>query len=213
MPPVLETVVVVGTRTTVGCRGVDCTSVVSAMRELPPLFIPSWEDQIEPDTSLDYREFCDRLDRARPAGCGLYPRPTPGLDLSWRPNGCGVGGLTNVLATAALEVYSAIDGIPFSGDLDEPYPGRSFLAACNDHDRCWAAGESRISCDENFRVATVQACGGVADCERYARTYHYGVSRTSTSDETYAASIATRRCAVWHRDMNDNECRYGQGSW
>lgn len=94
------------------------------------------------DLPLDGERFCQLLAADKPPGCNLgNPPPSPGVTVPgqapWQPNGCGTGGIGGWFQDAVLEVIASQS---YSGDIHAPYPGVSFRAACNEHDRCWAVG-------------------------------------------------------------------------
>lgn len=132
----------------------------------------------------------------------------PGQD-PYAPNGCGTGGIGGWLQDLALEVFTSDS---YSGDIDEPYSGVSFLAACNAHDQCWASGTVRHVCDDAFELATSNACNVVSDpagkstCRGFASSYHGALTTTDGSNSAHATSTANRACALWARDMRENDC-------
>ena len=165
------------------------------------------------DLPLNGERFCSNLEARKPSGCSLSnPPASPGITIpgeaNYQPNGCGTGGIGNLILDFALEVFSSNY---YSGSIDEPYSGVSFLPACNAHDTCWAAGGARHVCDGAFMTSMHNACGGVSGagqntCLGFAGLYHGAVSATDPSDSAYQTSTGRRVCAVWALEMRENEC-------
>lgn len=126
----------------------------------------------------------------------------------FQPNACGTGWVNRLAANVALRAYSE----QFSGDVDAPYPGVSFISACNAHDTCWAGGGSRGSCDNAFSAQMLSACSKLPglnqrnECNGFANLYHSMVTNSRVSDGNYETSQDERRCATWARDMRENGC-------
>ena len=161
------------------------------------------------DLPLNGAQFCANLATRQPQGCSLSnPPPSPSIAVpgqtDWQPNGCGTGGW---FEHAILNVTTSNS---YSGDINAPYEGVSFLSACNAHDTCWAVGGARGACDNAFQQSTQNACAPVADpngtCSGFASLYHGAVSTTNSSDNAYANAVANRQCALWARDMRENDC-------
>ncbi len=152
-------------------------------------------------------EFCERLEDERPAGCSASAPPAvPGIDPTWRPNGCGVGGWRD----AALTIVANI-GLPhFSGDLDAPFPGVSFLSACNAHDRCYGFQFPKVACDGAFRYAMIGACDqstmGEAREICYGSVSAYFMAVLNYGQSAYDGAGEELACARWHLDMAVNGC-------
>lgn len=160
---------------------------------------------------LDEEKFCEGLASSKPSGCNLASPPaSPGITVpgqpAYAPNGCGTGGVGGWFQSFILSRISS----SYSGDLDEPYSGVSFLSACNAHDACWAAGGPRAGCDAAFEDRMKTACAAVPDpegtCSGFASLYRGAVSTTTGSDNAYATSTGNRQCALWARDMRENDC-------
>lgn len=152
-------------------------------------------------------QLCERLEDAKPRGCSSSSPPSaPGFDPGWKPNGCGVGGWKD----AALEIIADLGLRYFTGELDEPFPGVSFLDACNAHDRCYGLQSGKLRCDGYFRLAMTEACdrGTMGDvreiCYGSVSAYHaavvnHGKAAYESAGEDYA-------CAQWHQAMENNHC-------
>lgn len=166
------------------------------------------------DAPVSGPQFCSNLKALRPPNCPTTSPPsspgitTPGKPV-WRANGCGTGGVADMAGDLLLQIIATQS---YSGNLDEPYSGVSFLGACNSHDQCWASGNPRYVCDMEFRHAMNDACSALASpaavntCTGFAGQYHSAVSITNKSHSTYASSEAARRCALWAHDMRMNSC-------
>src|SRR5690606_11916944 len=101
----------------------------------------------------------------------------------------------------------------FSGDRNAPFPGVSFLDACNAHDECYGRKfPGRTTCNGQFNTAMGNACGAslVAGtdshtiCLAYAGAYLYAVE--AGGESAYDDAQADRSCAVWHHEMKKNQC-------
>lgn len=161
----------------------------------------------EDELPLDAGKFCRALSAKQPAGCSVgSPPASPGLGGNWRPTGCGTGRMSRAFLDAALRRAATHS---YSGDIDRPHEGVSFLAACNEHDRCYAVAGGKDNCDIAFRDTMQTACNAAANnaaCQGWASLYHGTVSTTDASRSAYNASAGERACASWARDMKDNGC-------
>ena len=103
---------------------------------------------------------------------------------------------------------AAIPG--FSGNMNEPYYGVSFLDACNAHDSCYSTNPKKADCDRDFMIGLTAQCdshtSGSAhnQCMSYVGMYHFAVSEYG--DSAYGAAQAAQQCAAWHFDMAINAC-------
>lgn len=214
---VLDSVVVVGQR--IGGGALTCMSgpcldtskeqAAQALREYQQMYQTFPEEELP----LDASKFCRALSAKQPSGCSLASPPaSPGIvvpgERPYAPNGCGTGWSDRTAAAIFLRAYSA----DFSGDVDAPYPGVSFLGACNAHDTCWAAGRPRGDCDLSFGTAVRNACRVLgqtetrSSCEGLAGVYYSAVSNSRFADANYATALRNRQCATWARDMRENGC-------
>lgn len=201
--PSIGHVVVTAPTTTGGtivCRGEACAGILrslqgSSFNETETSF---FEDL--PPVSL--AEFCRLMKANKPQGCNRASPPSvPRYNPTWQANGCGRGALDRVIAGLLIpRVYR-----DYSGNLNAPYNGVSFLEACNGHDRCWADGGDRSSCDMIFRTAMSNACAGDSRCETYASAYHASVG-TNAATSTYNAGLAAYACAEWVANLDGNGC-------
>lgn len=189
------------------CLGSACAGVISGMTERSPY---EMELTLDAETELDRGLFCSVLKSKRPENCNASnPPSTPGLDPNWQPNGCGTGGLSNLLLDSGMEVLLSDT---YSGDFQAPYPGVSFQSACNAHDACWGVAGSRSACDNAFRSSMEAACGVLSQasarstCSGFASAYFSAVSITNIGNSNYQRATESRRCALWVQDMKANGC-------
>lgn len=197
------------------CRGSGCASVLDSLYrdylydlalllDRPALL----EGGTLPEFTVDAGEFCGRLEEERPSGCSKSSPPSvPGLDPAWRPNGCGVGGWRD----GALSLMARLGIRHFTGDLDNPFPGVSFLGACNAHDACYGYQVAKLACDADFRLAMTSACNAnTANATRelcYGAVSAYHLAVTSHGGAAYRKAGEELACARWHLDMRANGCR------
>ena len=188
------------------CTGYACADVLDAL-STPPFF--EWEfQQIWDQDPIDRGAFCSAMRAKAPANCNVSnPPSSPGIG-NWQPDGCGSGGWDNVKAQAGA--YMAFGG-NYSGDLDAPHAGVSFLPACNNHDRCWGAAGNKGVCDEVFLNEMRGACaasagGGVGVCNGFASAWHSAVATTPTAQQNYNDDVGNRKCGLYSKDLKDNGC-------
>jgi hypothetical protein len=149
--------------------------------------------------------FCTKLREEAPDDCqtgGTGPS-VPGYDPNWQGNGCGSAG--GGWLESAVAGYLLGDYPQYTGDINNPLPGISFAAACNEHDACWGVGADRNTCDNAFGAALAGVCGSNATCNGIAGGYRFGVG-TATGTENYDAAVAQYECAAWRHDMQQNNC-------
>lgn len=165
------------------------------------------DSDFEPELHVERSEFCERLKDSRPQGCSKSSPPSvPALDPRWQPNGCGVGGWQDV----ALGLIAGLALPEFTGELDAPFPGVSFLGACNRHDQCYGIQLDKYSCDGRFREDMADACAGstlgtaLEICFSAGSAYHLAV--TAHGDTAYESAGAKWECARWHLEMKINGC-------
>jgi hypothetical protein len=135
------------------------------------------------------------------------------LCLDLVPDGARMGvGRGPVQTGFWISALSQSNSSTYSGDLNAPFAGVSFLAACNSHDACWGSAMHRGTCDIQFRGAMESACSGQSNpdsynvCMGYAGMYHGAVSTTNGSNEAYAKAVSENSCAAWVHDMKANGC-------
>lgn len=189
---------------TVLCTGDDCASVIADLTSgsSPTHMIGEQEGPLYDDFD---RTFCAALEEVQPDNCPASGSPpsVPGYDPSWQGNGCGSAGggwFEESLLNYLLGQYPQYTGV-----IDNPLAGFSFLDACNAHDACWGIGADRDSCDNAFGTTLTGICNGNATCNGIAAGYRFAVG-TSSGTEAYQASRQQLRCAAWRHDMSSNAC-------
>ncbi len=213
IPPVIATAPRIGGGTII-CRGYECRDALSALQAWGSTGLEQEASVADGAGGLEVSkpQLCSSLKNKKPQGCNFSSPPaSPGITVAgqapYEPNGCGTGVFTNWLLDKILEISH---GQSYSGDLNEPYEGVSFRAACNAHDVCWASGGDRGQCDLAFQASTWSACSAVADpngtCRGWSSSYHGAVSNTNASHSAYETSTENRQCALWAMDMRENGC-------
>ena len=211
----LPTVHVVGYATdgmTISCSTPGCTSAANEEALAQHVkYLAMHDTAPEEPVAATRAGFCQKLRAQKPANCSLGSPPSvPGYDINWQPNGCGTGGVSNWFADFVLERISSNS---YSGNLNAPYPGVSFLESCNAHDRCWGVGGSKSDCDMTFAQSMTNSCSGLGSssavntCNGFAGIYHGAVATTNFGASAYANSSANYTCAAWAYDMNLNGCQ------
>lgn len=188
------------------CRGAACAGLIESLTS-GPFYMETEVTSLIGDEPIDRSYFCSHLKNKRPPSC-TTPPSTPGFDPGWKPGGCGAGGWEQ---DAAALVAGGVYGSNFSGHLDEPLRGVSFLPACGNHDRCWGLGNSRTACDEAFHqdlrsLCAASAGGNMGVCNGFAAGYYSIVSASARATNNYNRALAQRECAAWHSDMQVNGC-------
>jgi hypothetical protein len=188
---------------TVICTGEACGQVIDDLTS--GMGTHMLGDQENPIGAESDDAFCSRLSAKQPAGCstsGDIPS-VPDYDPNWQGNGCGSAGggwLESMVAGYLLDDYPQ-----YTGNIDAPLPGISFLEACNAHDRCWGLANDRGTCDNQFGDALAGICGSNSTCNGIAGGYRFGVG-SDTGTDAYNASVAQYQCAAWRHDMQQNNC-------
>jgi hypothetical protein len=189
------------------CRGLACAGVTAGYIDRSPY---ETELTLQVEDGIDREQFCERLKSKRPSNCNASSPPsTPGLDSSWQPNGCGTGGMSNLLLDSGMEVLLSDN---YSGDFHAPYEGVSFRSSCDAHDACWGVAGNRSTCDNAFHNSMTSACGAVAQassrtvCNGFAAAYFSAVSITNIGNSNYQRAAQNRQCALWAYDMKANGC-------
>ena len=193
------------------CLGTACFNAVNQESfSANERFLEIHERYPDEPPALDQDKVCRSMRQNRPANCSFESPPSaPGFSPGWTPNGCGTGPRANWFLDRAL---SQANSSTYSGDLDAPVAGTSFLNACNGHDTCWGGAMDRGTCDIQFRESMESACSGQSSpdtfniCMGYAGMYHGAVSTTNGSNEAYATALSENSCAAWIYDMKANGC-------
>jgi len=196
------------------CTGSGCGPLLDSLRQEYQMDLymllnqPSTlDDTLTYTLAVSTEQLCERLEESKPAGCSSSSPPSvPGYDPGWQPNGCGVGGWRDFL----LKRLANLTLTNFHGDLDEPFPGVSFLGACNQHAFCYGVQTAKYRCDDQFLESMEGACAANTAnatrtlCNSVAAAYFVAV--TEHGDSAYDSAGADLACAEWHRQMDTNEC-------
>lgn len=197
------------------CTGDGCGALLESFRKEYQMDVylllnrPSTLDDAPTYTpAVSTEELCKRLDEAKPKGCSSSSPPSvPGFDPYWKPNGCGVGGWRDFLLGRLADMTLT----NFTGDLDEPFPGVSFLYSCNRHDYCYGVQTAKYRCDDRFLSDMQDACAANTAnatrtlCNSVASAYFVAV--TERGDGAYDSAGSDLACAEWHRQMDANDCK------
>lgn len=193
------------------CTGTACSNAVNQESlSAHQRFLEENDRYPDEPLELDTTKVCRSMREGKPANCNYGSPPSvPGFDAAWTANGCGTGPRSNWFLSKVLSYASSST---YSGDLNAPFPGVSFLEACNSHDACWGSAQHRGTCDTQFRHAMESGCQGLSSpdsyniCTGYAGLYHGAVATTNESNDAYAQSISANACAAWVHDMKANGC-------
>lgn len=158
---------------------------------------------------LSREQFCEKLDDRKPDQCDVDDPPLMPWQQDWETNGCGSGGISNWVASQAGFV-TGISG--WTGNLDEPLDGVSFLGACEAHDRCYyggLGGATKRGCDDNFDGALTAVCSDVpfyqqSACGSVADMYVAGVE--NMGNDAWESNHEAAECYWWAKDMQQSEC-------
>ena len=119
-------------------------------------------------------------------------------------NGCDTGWSSRLAAYLALTLQ-----LPnFSGNVDAPIQGASFLGACNNHDPCFGTQMGFAECNAAFTTdlnAACQSANSIASCNIAVAQYSTTVTGTSGIGP-YSSSGELRTCFICHREIQANRC-------
>ena len=192
----------------VTCRGSECISAGDSVADLVHEML--LKDTLEfGEMEAAEQEFCTTLSNLAPSGCTTFSSPytSPYLGIgpaTWSfpalTNGCGAGG---ALETTLVFLATGING--FSGNLNEPLTGISFLSACNSHDMCYATQGGQANCDDKLYKDLEQICGNYSNqggCMTFAHTYRAAVGQDG--DEAYSDARLAKQCKNFKEDYIKN---------
>ena len=187
------------------CESAICNSLEQAL--LPVSWtIPELEVTNGDAGGMTKEQFCAEMKQHKPQDCDLEnPPSSPGFDSNWVSNGCGDGSFK----TKFVEVIGSLTLSNYTGDLNNPLPGISFLGACRGHDMCYSTVVPKASCDKNFLISMNAACDAgsstyAGQCSDIAAGYHGAVGLFG--DGPYDEAQKARECAAWANDMEVNQC-------
>lgn len=188
------------------CQGATCFSIWQSIS------IVEWDPATQElftkggGDTLTKEQFCAEMSSKAPVGCDAdNPPSTPGFDSQWVSNGCGDGSFSANFA----EVAAGLVVPNYQQNLDNPFPGISFLGACRMHDACYSTMVPKANCDYAFNGALQNACGlGSATYADQCQSLAYGMVGAVGifGDDAYAAGQQARECAAWAADMEENGC-------
>lgn len=195
---------------TITCAGASCNIAVLLVNIGPP--IPFADDFLGDGLREDFdkRQFCTKLANSKPQGCGVSMPLVPFYNPDWQPNGCGNGSIVSDAAGGLLSIAMNDLGLGGTG-LNNPIDGVDFSSSCNAHDTCYGLARGQAYCDTQFRNDLDLACNAAdittsvfANCQNLADGYQNAV--VNWGSPSYAAATTRHTCAVWHRDMQANDC-------
>ncbi len=165
--------------------------------------VPEGGERPDPPEATD-EQICTAIQTTKPPNCSAGSVPViPGFNGSG--NGCGTGAASRTAMYVALTVTLA----NFSGDVDAPIAGASFLNACNNHDVCYGTqAMSYGGCNDVFTSDLNAACTSahsLGSCNSAVLQYTAGVA-TPFSQSAYSSSADIKTCFTWHKEMQANRC-------
>jgi len=192
----------------VSCRGSECKgaadSISDLVRDMLLKQVIEYQEVEEAKTEL-----CNVMSNMAPSSCTTFSSPYTSPFLGNGPatwsfpaltNGCGAGG---ALEATLVFLATGING--FSGNLNEPLTGISFLSACNSHDMCYATQGGQNSCDTAFLRNLEVICSSYSSqggCMDFAYTYRAAVGQDGAS--AYSNSGLAQQCKNFKEDYIKN---------
>ena len=206
LPPVVVTAQTI--RNGVACYRQECAGAIESLSsaiEFGRRQMAMIQGVETPDPrELTSEEKCTAVRNSKPTGCGSAPPAINGIGGSVG-NGCGAGWFSRTSGSALLSITHPI---AYTGNIDAPIAGASFLNACNTHDACYAQQLARGACDATFNNNVNAACGtatDIATCLSMADKYAIAVT-SSYGTDAYNASAAPYACYLYHKEMDANNC-------
>lgn len=194
----------IGSESFVVCRGSACTQFLQSLTALG--FYEHLTEDFPIGDAGDTL-FCAGLRAGKPSSCGNQEPRLPGYTPGWVGNGCGSeygGEFEEQITNTLLSQYSQ-----YTGYVDAPLEGFSFLNVCNSHDECWGLGNDFQTCNVQFDTALTNLCDGNAVCLGMRGAYTFAVG-TTIAQNNYNSDQQQRACALtgWFRDMQANNCSF-----
>jgi len=189
------------------CRGSECRGAVADVMDQIIAMLDKQYATYE-DVDKIKTNMCSKMTSKIPSSCSAFsppPRATGNKlnssPLAWSfpplTNGCGAGSLGEVIAT---KVASGTHG--FTGNLDQPLPGISFISACNSHDICYGKQDDKNRCDGDFLDDMQTICGSNSQCNDFAYAYR-GAVGVGGSD-AYQEAGKVKQCKNFKDDFARN---------
>jgi len=185
------------------CRGIECKtgadSVADMVRSMLDKAAMTYQEQEKVQKSV-----CAVMLNKKHAECWKFQ--TSGDLFGQNPalwafpamtNGCGAGSLGEAIAA---KVATGTHG--FTGNLDQPLPGVSFLNACNNHDICYGSQVGKSSCDDAFYRNMTAVCGSDSQCGDFAYAYRGAVG--VGGEKAYKEAGLVKQCKNFSDDYKRN---------
>ncbi|WP_340676885.1 hypothetical protein [Paraglaciecola sp.] len=192
----------------VSCRGSECGGAADSLGDLVKNML--LRERVEYQEVAEANiELCNIMSNMAPSGCTTFSSPYTSPFLGNGPatwslpaltNGCGAGGLLETTLTA---LATGING--FTGNLDQPLTGISFLSACNSHDMCYATQGGQNNCDNVFYDNLKSICSSYSSqggCLTFAHTYRTAVGQAG--DGAYSNAGLAQQCKNFKEDYIKN---------
>lgn len=151
---------------------------------------------------LTKEQICAAIKSKQPPGCTTKPS-IAGLNGS--ANGCGSGTWSRLLGGVYLSLNYPLS---YTGSIDAPAAGASFLSSCNSHDYCYARQAMKATCDTQFSNDLKNACSTATNptsCNAFADEYYTAVN-TPDADNAYAAAGGDLAGYKYQKEVDDNGC-------
>lgn len=186
--------------------------------ELDRMFRMGHQEYIEPEDIT--ASFCQLMQNNTPSHCNQLSRYFTGeftLDyLRWNSisnpttwsipslsNGCGTGSTFELIAAE----FGSHILTGWSGSINEPIAGFSFLSACNNHDVCYANQSGQGECDTRFfrQMESVCESDNSDKCMNAAHLYRAAVG-SKAGEVAYKKAGRQKECRAIQRDHQNNNC-------
>jgi hypothetical protein len=210
MPPVVVTASASPSGNVI-CSGNGCATLLLTMMSEYSVEHGTAEEPIGPDDAvIDRAQFCARQRAEKPQNCPASdPPPVPGINVDFGlylgqiSDGCHGHWEGGIVGEMPPDLQ-----IQYSGNADQPMSGADFGSACRAHDACYAGQLGQGYCDANFANTLGSVCsgagGGTNTCNRFVSAYLSALTRNG--GYAYATHGLQAECAMWHHDMEQNQC-------
>lgn len=198
---------VTGRRIPAVCYSAACVTAIldaqaSADRQYMKFLKSQNRDNIGDMPTLTKEQICTVIKSKQPPNCTAKPTIA---GINGPANGCGSGTGSRIFGTLGLELKHPLS---FTGNIDAPIQGVSFLSACNAHDFCYAAQKDKDVCDRGFNTDLTAACSRAVDntiCQSFANDYTAAVN--NLGGDAYAVSGRELACYKYQKEVEDNGCK------